>query len=152
MAHTLSRTPAQFSLFHAKELVPTAEHGQVPRDLPPWLGDFVREAVRETETLRQNGAEQAAAARTALLTKLAAASRAWLEAELETGEAAREHGVCAETIRRAVRDGRIPDRRANPNDRIRLHRRDLLKLAAATRGSYDASADAQSIAQLRRNL
>src|SRR2546426_2969513 len=68
MPQTPSRTPAQFSLFQAKELVTTPEHAQVPGGLPLWLGGFVREAVQETETLRHNGAEQAAAARTALLT------------------------------------------------------------------------------------
>jgi hypothetical protein len=152
MAQTLSRTPAQFSLFNGKELVPAAEHGQVLRDLPPWLRDFVREALRETETLRQNGAEQAAAARTALLTKLAAASGAWLDAELHTGEAAREAGVCEETIRRAVREGHISDRRANPKGRHRVRRGDLQRIAGGTAPPYDPIADAQSIAQLRRKL
>ena|SRR2546425_4531740 len=152
MAHTFSRKPVQFSLFQAMELVPTPEQGQVPPDLPPWLGDFVREAVRETEILRQNGAEQAAAARTVLLTKLIGAARAWLDVELDTGEAARETGVCEETIRRAVRESRIPDRRAHPTGRHRVRRGDLLRIADGGRGPYDPTADAQSIAQLRRKL
>jgi len=37
----------------------------LPDDLPPWLTAFVVEAQRETDTLRENGAEQAAAARLA---------------------------------------------------------------------------------------
>jgi len=152
MPQTPSRTPAQFSLFQAKELVTTPEHAQVPGGLPLWLGGFVREAVQETETLRHNGAEQAAAARTALLTKLVAAARAWLDAELDTGEAAKEIGVCEETIRRAVRAGRILDRRAYPKGRHRVRRGDLQKLAGANTRSYDPTADAQSIAQLRRKL
>ena len=43
----------------------------IPEGLPPWLAAFVLEAQRETDTLRENGAEQAAAARDALLKKLA---------------------------------------------------------------------------------
>ena len=149
-----TRHPAtQFNLFNANEPdSATSPPLNVPHGLPPWLERFVHEATHETETLRQNGAAQGAAARTALLTKLVKAARAWLDVELDTSEAAHETGVCEETIRRAVRGGRLPDRRANPNGRIRLHRRDLLKLAAATPGSYDATADAQGIAQLRRNL
>src|SRR5206468_12669655 len=88
----------------------------LPDDLPPWLAAFVLEAQRESDTLRDNGAEQAAAARTALLKKLVAA-QAYLDAELDATEAAIETGRCEETIRRAVRDGTIPDRRANPVDR-----------------------------------
>ncbi len=152
MPRTASRTPAQFSLFHAKQLVTAPEHAQVPGGLPPWLGGFVREAVQETETLRQNGAEQAAAARTALMTKLVAAARAWLDAELDPRAAAGETGVCEETIRRAVRAGRLPDRRAHRRGRIRVRRSDLRRIAHSTLQPYDPTADAQSIAQLRRKL
>ncbi len=86
----------------------------LPDGLPPWLAAFVLEAQRETDTLRDNGAEQAAAARLALLRKLLTAAAAQLDEEIDIHEAAREKGVCEETIRRAVRDGRIPDRRTNP--------------------------------------
>ncbi len=120
--------------------------------LPPWLAAFVREALRETETLRENGAEQAAAARTALLKKLVASAAAWLNAELDTATAAQETGRCEETIRRAVRDGTIPDSRANRKDHIRVRRGDLQKLAALQPGPYDPSADAQDIARLRRKV
>src|SRR5437867_2788708 len=89
----------------------------IPEGLPPWLAAFVLETQRETDTLRENGAEQAAAARTALLKKLVAAAQAYLDTELDAGEAASETGRCEETIHRAVRDGTIPDRRANPVDR-----------------------------------
>src|SRR6266478_4587429 len=47
----------------------------IPDGLPPWLAAFVAEAQRETDTLRDNGAEQAAAARTALLKKLVASAQ-----------------------------------------------------------------------------
>ena len=122
----------------------------LPEGLPPWLTAFLLDAQRETDTLRDNGAEQPAAARTALLRKLLDAAQAWLAQELDSSEAAREKGVCDETIRRAVRAGEIPDRRANPRARHRIRRSDLQKLAAPPSHPYDANADAQDIARLRR--
>ena len=124
----------------------------LPEGLPPWLAAFVQEAQRETDTLRDNGAEQAAVARTALLRKLLDAARAWLDAEIDTAVAARETGVCEETIRRAVREGRIPDRRANPRGRHRVRRGDLERIADFPGRPYDPDADAQDIARLRRQV
>jgi hypothetical protein len=124
----------------------------LPQGTPPWLAAFIREALLETETLRENGADQAAAARKALLNRLVGALHTWLDAELDAAEAAREKGVCEETIRRAVREGAIPDRRANPRGRHKIRRRDLQKLAAPQPGSYDPDADAQDIARLRRKV
>src|SRR5437879_614594 len=124
----------------------------IPEGLPPWLASFVLEAQRETDTLRDNGAEQAAAARVALLRKLVAAAQIYLDTELDAAEAAMETGRCEETIRRAVRDGTIPDRRANPKGRHRVRRGDLQKLAAPETRSYDPDADAQDIARLRRKV
>ncbi len=123
-----------------------------PDSLPPWLAAFVREALQETDTLRENGAKQAAAARAALLRKLLGAAHAWLDTELDPHEAAQETGRCEETIRRAVRAGAIPDRRANPRGRHRIRRGDLQTVAAPESRPYDPTADAQSIAQLRRKL
>ena len=122
----------------------------LPDGLPPWLAAFVLEAQRETDTLRDNGAEQAAAARLALLRKLVAAAQTYLDTELDATEAAVETGRCEETIRRAVRDGTIPDRRANPKGRHRVRRGDLHKLATPPTHPYDPDADAQDIARLRR--
>jgi len=124
----------------------------LPDGLPPWLAAFVLEAQRETDTLRDNGAEQAAAARVALLRKLLTAAAAQLDEEIDIHEAAREKGVHEETIRRAVRDGRIPDRRANPKGRHRVRRGDLDGVADSASGPYDPTTDAQGIAQLRRKL
>ena len=123
-----------------------------PDGLPPWLAAFVLEAQRETDTLRENGAEHAAAARGALLRKLVAAAKTYVDTELDAAEAALETGRCEETIRRAVREGAIPDRRANPKGRHRVRRGDLQKLAAAPSRPYDPDADAQDIARLRRKV
>ncbi|HXO84452.1 MAG TPA: hypothetical protein VN803_02895 [Gemmatimonadales bacterium] len=125
---------------------------ELPEGLSPWLAAFIHEAQRETDTLRENGADQAAAARLALLRKLVAAVAAHLDAEIDIHEAAREKGVHEETIRRAVRDGRIPDRRANPKGRHRVRRGDLNRVAETAGPPYDPITDAQGIAQLRRKL
>jgi len=125
---------------------------ELPQGTPPWLAAFVLEAQRETDTLRDNGADQAAAARTALLKKLVAAAQSYLDTELDAGEAALETGRCEETIRRAVRDGTIPDRRANPKGRHRVRRGDLNRVAESPGPPYDPITDAQGIAQLRRKL
>ena len=122
----------------------------LPDGLPHWLASFVLDALAETATLRENGVEEAVTARLALLKKLLQAADAWLNEELDTSTAARDRGCAEETIRRAVREGRIPDRRTNPKAHIRIRRRDLQKLAAVGTDSYDPTADAQDIARLRR--
>jgi len=132
--------------------LPTSNIPDLPEGLPPWLAAFVLEALRETDTLRENGADQAASARMALLKKLLAAAAAWLNAELDTATAAEETRRCEETIRRAVRDGTISDSRANRKDHIRVRRGDLQNLAAPATRPYDPSADAQDIARLRRKV
>ena len=76
---------------------------QLPEGLSPWLVTFVREALRDTHVLRENGAEEAAAARSALIEKLLAAASCWLNAEIDVAEAAQATGLCEETIRRAMR-------------------------------------------------
>src|SRR2546428_2494636 len=71
----------------------TLETLPLPDGLPPWLAAFISEALRETDTLRENGADQAASARMALLKKLVAAAAAWFNAELDTATAAAEAGA-----------------------------------------------------------
>lgn len=122
----------------------------IPDGLPDWLATFLREVQADTVILDENGAAEAVAARTALLRQLVAAADRWLNEELDATAAAREAGRSTETIRRAVRAGRLPDSRTNPNARIVVRRRDLQKLAAPGTDSYDAIADAQDIARLRR--
>jgi hypothetical protein len=146
------RTTPELIRFHPQELNRITEHADVPSGWPRWLAGFLDEASRETDALRENGGEQAAAARTALLRTLVGAAQTYLDAELDAAEAARETGRCAETIRRAVREGAIPDRRANPRGRHKIRRGDLHKLAAPDARPYDPTADAQRIAQLRRKL
>ncbi len=130
----------------------TSNIPDLPEGLPPWLAAFVLKALHETDTLRENGAEQAASARPALLKKLVTAAAAFLDAEIDTHQAALESGRCEETVRRAIRDGALPDRRATPRGRHRVRRGDLKKLAAPARQPYDPDSDAQDIARLRRTL
>ena len=122
----------------------------IPDGLPDWLATFLRDAQDDTVVLHENGAVEAVAARQALLRQLVAAADRWLNEELDANDAAREAGRSTETIRRAVRTGRLPDNRTNPKAHIAVRRRDLQKLAAPATDSYDATADAQDIARLRR--
>ena len=124
----------------------------IPPGLPVWLVAFVQQALRENQTLEENGAQQAVTARAALLTKLVAAAQAYLETEVGTAEAAVLTGRHPETIRRAVRQGLLPDQRATPRGRHRVRRGDLEKLAGPRAGTYDPIADAQDIATRRRPL
>ena len=117
--------------------------------LPVWLAAFIRDAERENETLSENGATHAVAARVALLTRLKTAAREYLDTEITVEEAALLVGRHPETIRRAVRDGSLPDGRTKARGTIRIRRGALDKLAAPVRGRYDPIADAQDIAQRR---
>ena len=121
----------------------------LPEGLAPWLVAFVHQALADTAVLQENGAQEAAAARSALIQKLVTAASDWLDTEVDAAEAAETVGVCQETIRRAVRDGEIPDRRPNSRGRHRIRRGDIDKLATHSRQPYDPNADAQDIARLR---
>jgi excisionase family DNA binding protein len=122
----------------------------VPAGFPVWLSTFISEAVAENQTLIENGAAHAAAARRALLNKLISAAQQYLDGELTVAEAASLLGKHPETIRRAVRNGAIPDSRATPRGHLRIRRGDLATLAGDQADRYDPVADAQDIAQRRR--
>ncbi len=123
----------------------------IPDGLPGWLLAFVTDALRENHTLEDNGAHQAAAARVSLLNRLIAAAQAHLNDELSAHQAAALARCHPETIRRAVRDGAIPDLRASPRGHHRVRRGDLEKLVGHRPGRYDPHADAQDIARRRRS-
>ena len=134
------------------KLTPPHPDVELPAGLAPWLETFVREALRDTYVLRENGADEAAAARSALINKLLAAASGWLDAEIDVAEAAQTTGLCEESIRRAVREGFLPDRRANLRGKHRIRRGDLQKFATRRGRSYDPNADAQDIARRRRQF
>jgi len=129
---------------------PLTSLATLPRGLPPWLVAFVEGALRENQTLTENGASQAAQARETLLQKLLEAAEHYLNGQLSVEEAAQLLGRHPETIRRAVRKGALPDGRTNPRGRLRIRRGDLQALAAPAPARYDPVADAQDIAQRRR--
>ena len=122
----------------------------IPPGAPAWIITFVAEAVRENQTLAENGAAHAVTARIALLYKLVAAVETYLNTDMTVEEAAALLDRHPETIRRAVRNGTLPDRRTNPKARVRIRQGDLALLAAPKRGAYDPITDAQGIAQRRR--
>lgn len=120
-----------------------------PAGLPAWLATFIAEAERENLTLAENGATHAVAARAALLARLQAAARAWLDTEVTVEEAAALLGRHPETIRRALRKGTLPNCRTSPRGQHRIRRGALDILATPKQGTYDPIADAQDIAQRR---
>lgn len=124
----------------------------IPDGLPSWLEAFLHAAVRENQTLADNGALHAVSARVALLHRLVEAARNHLDGELDVEEAAAVLHRHPETIRRAVRSGVLPDRRSSPRGHHRIRRGDLEKLAHPGTGTYDPTADAQDIARRRRPL
>jgi excisionase family DNA binding protein len=124
----------------------------IPDGLPSWLVAFVTDAVRENQTLIDNGASQAVTARVALLNSLARTAKSYLDSEIDIEEAAELTGRHPETIRRAVRSGVLPDLRSSPRGHHRIRRGDLQKLAAPKAAQYDPHADAQDIARRRRLL
>ena len=131
---------------------PLTSTATLPHGLPPWLVAFVDEALRENQTLAENGAGQAVTAREALLQKLIMAAKQYLDGEITVEEAAVILGKHPETIRRAVRKGTLPDGRSTPRGHHRIRRGDLEKLAHSVSGTYDPNADAQDIARRRRPL
>jgi excisionase family DNA binding protein len=144
------RTPAATEPSNAPMAAPLTSLATLPHGLPPWLVAFVEGALKENQTLTENGASQAAQARETLLQKLLAAAELYLNGEISVEEAAQLLGKHPETIRRAVRKGTLPDGRANPRGHLRIRRGDLQALAAPAPARYDPVADAQDIAQRRR--
>ncbi len=131
---------------------PLTSTATLPHGLPPWLVEFVDGALRENQTLAENGAAQAVTAREALLQKLIMAAKQYLDDEITVEEAAAILGKHPETIRRAVRKGALPDGRSKPRGRLRIRRGELDVLAGPGAGRYDPVADAQDIARRRRPL
>lgn len=124
--------------------------GVVPDELDPWFLEAIEEAMRENAVLRENGAEHQATARDALMRKFLSRAAAWLNEEIGVEEAAEALGRCPETVRRAVRDGDLPDRREKPRGKHRTRRGDVRTLARQQKSKYDPTADALDIAQRRK--
>lgn len=122
----------------------------IPQGLDPWLVEFIKEAEHETSILRANGAESHATAREAVLRSLLRKATEYMNAEIGVTQAAEILGQCEETVRRAIRSGLLPDKRAKPRGHHRTLRGDVLSLARGRAKKYDPVADAQDIAKLRR--
>ncbi len=123
-----------------------------PADLPAWLATFIDQARAENQTLLENGAGHAVAARVALLNRLIQAAKQYQDTEVTVGEASSILGRHPETIRRAVRSGALPGGRTKPGGRMHIRRGDLDALAAPNPGAYDPNTDAQDIARRKRPL
>lgn len=128
---------------------PTCEV-RIPEQLPRWLDSFVRDALKDNDTLIANGARHAAVARSALLNRLLEAATSYQETEVDVAQAARMTGRHPETIRRALKAGTLPDRRGKPRGHHRIRRGDLDKLGIrGPRTPYDPAEDARYILALK---
>jgi len=125
---------------------------EIPVGLDEWLADFIIDAERETAVLRDNGAEGQARSRESLIRKLLGRASEHLRAEIGVDEAAQLLGRNPETVRRAIRDGRLPDMRSNPRGHHRVRRGDVIALETRRGQNYNPVADAQDIAKLRRGV
>lgn len=130
---------------------PTCEV-RIPERLPRWLEVFVRDALKDNDTLIANGARHAAVARAALMNRLIEAAVAYQETEVDVGQAAVLTGRHPETIRRAVKAGTLPDRRTTPRGHHRIRRADLETIGLkGRRAPYDPHEDARQLLARRRD-
>ena len=120
----------------------------LPLDLPDgldcWLVEFVGEVRRETELLAENGAQDAVAAREALLRKFVRHAASHYSQALTIPEADAVIGRAEETVRRMVRNGVLTDTRVKPHGHMRVTRGELARVATKKRRKYDPVADAQA--------
>ena len=124
--------------------------GTIPAGLDHWLVAFINDARRDTQLLRENGADSQAKARDALLRELVNRASEHLDAEIGIEEAAQLLGRDEETVRRAIRGGKLPDLRENPRGHHRTRRGDVISLSDRRKKPYDSAADAQDIAKRRK--
>jgi hypothetical protein len=117
----------------------------LPRGLAPWLAEWIDRTRREAQFLADRGAHPQAVATGCVLVSLIESAREWLDAEVDTAQAAVEAGCSEETVRRAVRDHRLESRRSSERGRNRIRRGDLGTL----RKGYDPAADAVSLSARR---
>ena len=111
----------------------------------------------EANTLRRRGAEGQAVALESCADELERELERWEDQLLSITEAAAESGLSEETLRRYVRQGKVPaERRPGKNTHLRIRRRDLCGLRGAGRvpkvdspasTPYDPLTDARNIAQ-----
>lgn len=124
----------------------------IPAELDPWLREAIETAIDETLILLNNGAFQSAAGRQEVICKLLSAAADWLNDEISVREVARLWRKSEETVRRKLRAEALPNHRATPRGAYRMRRGDLTRLDSAKPDAYNPTADAQDIAELRRNI
>lgn len=96
--------------------------------------ELVARLRREAELLRRRGLEREARLEESIAEDVEAALRDWRHEELTVAEAADESGYSPKTLRRMVREGRIPDSRPEGSKgKIRVRRRDLPRKPGAER-------------------
>jgi excisionase family DNA binding protein len=116
-----------------------------PSQASPWLSKLIEKAIADNQVLRENGASAQAEAREAILREVVAAERLYAEELITVSQAAAAKGVCEETIRRAIRKGRIPAKRRRSVGHRRIKRSDLAAISSANLRAYCVEEDALAI-------
>ena len=97
---------------------------------------------QEAELLRHRGAPRQAKALESAADELENRLREWRHEELTVQEAAEESGYSPKTLRRMVREGRIPDSRPDGSrSEIRIRRRDLPRKPGSERDPVTEAVD-----------
>lgn len=98
------------------------------------LAKLVERLRREADLLRRRGLEREARLEESIAEDVEAALREHRHEELTVAEASEESGYAPKTLRRMVRENRIPDARPEGSEgEIRVRRRDLPRKPGAER-------------------
>lgn len=100
------------------------------------LRDRLDQLRSEADLLRRRGLEREARLTESIVEEVQAALREWHHQELTVAEAAVESGYSEKSLRRMVRDGKIPDSRPSGSEgRIQIQRRHLPRKPGSERTS-----------------
>lgn len=98
------------------------------------LDDLLARLRREAALFRRRGLEREARLQESVAEDVEAALRDWRHEELTVAEASEESGFAEKTLRRMVREGRLPDSRPDGSRaEIRVRRCDLPRKPGAER-------------------
>ena len=122
----------------------------LPAGVPEPFCRFAGDLAERCEQLHRHGAQEGAASVRAVHEDFLKMLSGWLDETVSTTEAAAMFSCSPETVRRRLRDGRLPDRRRDHSGPHKIRRGDVITFDSHQDGSYDPDTDAQDIATRRR--
>ena len=99
---------------------------ELPAGVPEPLRSFVEDLADRYELLERYGAQEAATSIKAVREDLVEVVKGWLDGTVSTTEAAAMLSCTPETVRRHLRDGKLPDRRPDRSGPHKIRRGDVL--------------------------